>query len=647
MDPLKSGAIFKVKNVGILRQRPASNNSSVKGGGSGDKSSSSSSSSRRGDSESDRGPEGGRSPAKEGSGAVLSSRESETESLIRERFDHIYRATPVPKAVMKGNGSPAVSGMIMPKAGAYAMPIPVPMPMGGPGPGPMDGYHRQGMVRMSPSATNMPYNARASPGYMHSRNGQRPHMPYGGPMEGSAPRPVGSPRFMGPPGDGRGGAFPVPQGMPGEMRVNKQQQQQQSSYDYSENRSPGGDVDYSQPSSSSPISAVRSPTGGSGGSTGSRKRGSAGRGRGVTGDSLMFLDQLPKSPPKPPVSEGKASSSFSSTSSLSRDSEEKRGRDSGKKRGRDRSMSADKGSKEEAVRVSAATQAKKKKSKYVPTGRPRGRPRKYPIEGGEAPKPKLPKPKPKPKPAPTPASEEGDDDTPGLSAEEEEEDEDGEGGGPEMDQEEEGEGTGPEDGRRSSSGRAVNVPVTSIDLPKDDSPAPAAAGGRNMKFLSLSQTKDFNSAALASERADFILTEEKKKKRGPKKQVEEDAAKKKINFNSANALVDSDWQAVEVVNLYAAYKEVDPKASDFWGKVAAVMKDKGCKRSSKDCSDKWNKSSDAAAKLRSKKKAKMAKNKGGKAAGAGAETVKSKTTSSGTPENQGDGVRSSPRLRSP
>ena len=168
-----------------------------------------------------------------------------------------------------------------------------------------------------------------------------------------------------------------------------------------------------------------------------------------------------------------------------------------------------------------------------------------------------------------------------------------------------------------------------------------------MKFLSLSQTKDFNSAALASERAEFIPTEEKKGKRGPKKQSEDDAAKKKINFNSANALVDGDWRAIEVVALYASHKEVDPQAKDFWGKVAAVMKEKGCKRSSKDCADKWKKGL-AEAKLRSKKKTKMSKKKSDETSGS--RTVKNggaSIPSENTNQSDGVSVRSSPRLRSP
>ena len=613
MDPLKSGAIFKVKNVGILRQRPISNNSSSRGG-SGDKSASSSSSPLRNDGASNVASGVNSSPAKDGSGVALTSKESETETLIRERFDDIYRATPVPKAVLKGNGSPAMSGMIMPKAGAYGMPMPVPMPFGGPIPGPMDGYHRQGIARMSPSATNIPYNARASPGYMHSRNSQRPHMPYGAPMEGPVPRPVGSPRFTGPPGEVRGGgSFPVPQGIPGERRGSIKQQQ--PPHDYSDSRSPGGDAGYSPPSSSpsSPNHVITtSPSGGSG-STGSKKRSSAGRGRGVTGDSLMFLDQLPKSPSKALNSEGKGSSSASS-------------KDSSKKRGRDRSLSVDKADKEGSSSTFATTQAKKKKGKYVPTGRPRGRPRKNPIQ-------EEVRSKPKPKPAPSPAGEddEGEEDENDIDL---------------MEQQDEGGPVG--ETRRSSSGRTVSAPVTSVDLPKDDSPAPAAVGGRNMKFLSLSQTKDFNSAALASERAEFIPTEEKKRKRGPKKQSEDDAAKKKINFNSANALVDGDWRAIEVVALYAAHKEVDPQAKDFWGKVAAVMKEKGCKRSSKDCADKWKKGL-AEAKLRSKKKTKMSKKKSDETSGS--RTVKSGGASIPSENtNQSDGVgsvRSSPRLRSP
>ena len=603
MDPLKSGAIFKVKNVGILRQRPSipssssssSSGSSGKESGSGDRKVgfSSDATSLRGVDDAS-GRSDGSSPRKEG-GVLLSSKESEseTESLIRERFDDIYRATPVPKAVMKG-GSPSVNGMVMPKAGAYAMPIPVPMPMGGPGP--MDGYHhRQGMIRMSP-------------GYLHPRNGQRPPMPYGGPIDGPVPRPVGSPRYVAPsPGDGGGRVFPVPQ-VP--QRVSSNQgvgmtTQQHSPYDYSNNRSPGGDVDYHQSSDTSPDGGtVSSP------SSGSKRRGSGGRGRGVTGDSLMFLDQLPKSPTKAPTasssSAGKAFSSSSSagkafsSSSSSPGGKSNSGSKDNKKRGRENSVSAVK----EKTAASAAT----KKSRYVPTGRPRGRP-------------------PKNSKAPPAVNKSRE-----MSMEEEEEE-----AVDENIDETQGEREGEKDGggekqvRKSSSGRTVTDPVTSVDLPKEDSPAlPAAVGGRNMKFLSLSQTKDFNSATLASERAEFIPTEEKKKKRGRPKKAGDDA-KKKINFNRANALVDGDWQAIEIVALYAAHKEVDAKASDFWGKVATAMKARGCDRSRKDCAEKWNKGL-SEAKSRIKKTV---------------QAVKAGEKSPSPSGGEGAPVRSSPRLQYP
>ena len=151
-----------------------------------------------------------------------------------------------------------------------------------------------------------------------------------------------------------------------------------------------------------------------------------------------------------------------------------------------------------------------------------------------------------------------------------------------------------------------------------------------MKFLSMSQTKDFSSAILANESTEFIPTEEKKtkRKRLPKNVGDDDRARKKINFDRANALVDRDWKAIEVVALYAAHKEADKSASDFWGEVAAIMRERGCNRSSKDCSEKWNKAIQEV-KLRTKK----------------LKTTK-KEKSQSLPGN-GVPVRSSPRLRSP
>ena len=84
----------------------------------------------------------------------------------------------------------------------------------------------------------------------------------------------------------------------------------------------------------------------------------------------MFLDQLPKSPTKAPTASSSSAGKAFSSSSSSPGGKSNSGSKDNKKRGRENSVSAIK----EKTAASAAT----KKSRYVPTGRPRGRPPKKP-----------------------------------------------------------------------------------------------------------------------------------------------------------------------------------------------------------------------------------------------------------------------------
>ena len=78
MDPLKSGAIFRVKNISVMRSPPAVASGPVAAVGSAP------------------GAGGGGPAADAGSGGA----KPDHTSIIKERFDQIYRATPLPASIL-------------------------------------------------------------------------------------------------------------------------------------------------------------------------------------------------------------------------------------------------------------------------------------------------------------------------------------------------------------------------------------------------------------------------------------------------------------------------------------------------------------------------------------------------------------------
>ena len=99
----------------------------------------------------------------------------------------------------------------------------------------------------------------------------------------------------------------------------------------------------------------------------------------------------------------------------------------------------------------------------------------------------------------------------------------------------------------------------------------------------MSQTKNFSSATLESEKG-FILFSEEKKKRGTQKKIQKQEEKEKEQQSDEEG-----WKAFELISLYAVHKEVNLEARDFWTQVAARMRSKGHSRSAEDCKMRWDK----------------------------------------------------------
>ena len=261
MDPLKSGAIFKIKNIGILRGAQSHGSNGKSGSVSG-----------QGNGES---LKNGSSPEKgsHGEGAGSTSLEGPTDTLIRERFEDIYRATPVPQVALMKSGGPHVGT-------AQSM-------VGGPwGPRPLLAQHTAPSVahkqHMGAIGQRIPIYAPV------------PGMPGSNPLGASASYAA---------------HFPVPKGSPGEMSGESSRKLAMSwppqhahslttaSYVEGDSEKLDREGDRGRSSASSSSGSSRSSTGDE---NNERRRSSGGgsRGRGVTGDSLMFLEQLPKSPIK-------------------------------------------------------------------------------------------------------------------------------------------------------------------------------------------------------------------------------------------------------------------------------------------------------------------------------------------------------------
>ena len=204
----------------------------------------------------------------------------------------------------------------------------------------------------------------------------------------------------------------------------------------------------------------------------------------------------------------------------------------------------------------SSTGASKRKRTYVPTGRPRGRPRKNPEVGSHTAGPTIEK--------KSPTFLATDTNTVVANVE--------------------------TPSRTSSSGRSITVPVTSHDLPRENSSPPAAAvGGRNMALVPMSQTKEFSSATLESEKGFIVFSEEKKKRgrRGKKEQEQGQEQEQEQEQEEEELLEYEGWKAFELISLYAVHKEVDLGVADFWVRVAAGMKAKGHEKSADECKQCW------------------------------------------------------------